>query len=236
MKRAVLIVALLVGVTLVTAQAGGTPKIVFDQIGYDFGTTSKVQSVSGSLPFRNDGDGELQVTKIDTTCACTYANAHPTKLQPGETGSLDFGIKLGPSVGTIVEQIFLSSNDPKNPMVTLTLMLYVKPIFEVTPSEFRLGDLQKGSTTNLTVLVQRTDGQKLRITKVVSDNPLISARIKPVKDSKDPAAQILIKFKAADRPGSFEDAVKVHTGEMYAEDLPKPSFEIKLKGRVVDSH
>jgi len=180
-------VALLAGVLLFLTPAEGAPKIAFDQTVYDFGKTSSVQSVTGSFTFRNDGDTELQVTKLITTCPCARAGVNPTSLKPGESGSLEFSMNIGPSVGDIVEKIFLTSNDPQNSTVTLTLKVYVKPIFEVTPPVLRLGDLQQGSSTNVTVLVKRTDGQKLRITKVVSDNPLISAR---VSQSRNPRARL----------------------------------------------
>jgi hypothetical protein len=233
MRCAILTVTLWTGLALTFARAEGKPKIEFDSTLYDFGTTSRVQQVAGALTFQNTGNGDLQLTNLSATCVCIRAGAEPTRLKPGESGMIDFSINIGPSVGDIVEQVFVSSNDPQNPTVTLTIHLYIKPLFEVTPTAVQLGSLRPGNTTNLTVAVKRTDGRKLRITKVVSDNPSLTTRVMPVKESRGQAARILIQFKAGDHPGRFEETLQVHTGEMYAEDIPKPSFEISLQGRVI---
>jgi hypothetical protein len=182
--------------------------------------------------FRNVGEADLRIEAVGTSCACTQAGVETATLKPGEASVLQFSINIGPSVGDVRERVFVYSNDPRNSNVVLTLRLHVLSRFEVVPPVVRLGDIPPGSKTNLTVMVHRTDGQKLRITKLESDNPLLKARAVPAKESKNHSAQIQIAFQADDNPGPFEDTLYVHTGEMYAEDLPKPSFEISLKGRV----
>jgi hypothetical protein len=214
------------------ALAGGTPKIQLTQTEYDFGTTSKVQKVEGTIAYQNLGDGVLRVTGIKSTCACTQASLEPDELNPGDAGAVIFSIRPGPSVGDIREQIQIFSNDPHNSPVTLSLRLRIPLVFEVTPPAVQLGYVKPGSKTNLTFQVRRADGQKLRITKVVSDDPLLTTRLVPVRDSQGGGMNIVARLKAADKPGMFHDTLQVHTGEEYTEGIPKPSFEISIKGVV----
>src|SRR5258708_3436159 len=60
------------------------PKIQFDKTVYDFGTTSLVDSVTGTFTFQNVGDGELKMGKPQPSCGCTVASVKPEVLKPGE--------------------------------------------------------------------------------------------------------------------------------------------------------
>jgi hypothetical protein len=216
------------------ARGDGTPKIEFNDVVYDFGSTDRVQKVRGMFTYWNSGDAELRLTNIRTSCSCTHALAEPVNLLPGESGTLDFSINIGPSVGDIREHVYVASNDPKNPVVALALRLHVKPLYAIESQRIELGGVQAGHATNLVVTVTRTDGQKLRITRVVSDNPAVSARVVPLRESKGRAARIQIQHKAGKTPGRFEETLGVHTGEEYAEGIPKPSFEITVIGHVTE--
>ncbi|NIM08751.1 MAG: DUF1573 domain-containing protein, partial [Planctomycetales bacterium] len=70
------------------------PKIEFDRLVYDFGTTSMVQSVSGAFTFTNTGDATLEVRKPSTTCGCTVAGVEPDVVEPGGTGTLKFTMNV----------------------------------------------------------------------------------------------------------------------------------------------
>src|ERR1700690_4584809 len=72
------------------APAGPAPKISFDKTVYDFGTTSMVQSLTGTFTFHNDGPGVLEVKKPTTSCGCTVAGVKPDSLKQGEKGELGF--------------------------------------------------------------------------------------------------------------------------------------------------
>src|SRR2546422_1653166 len=50
------------------AKPSGTPKIELDRTTYDFGSTSLVQSVSGTFTISNTGDGLLELKKPTTSC------------------------------------------------------------------------------------------------------------------------------------------------------------------------
>src|SRR5690349_392326 len=65
------------------ASAEPAPKIQFDSTLYDFGTTSLVQSVSGTFTFHNAGDGVLKIQEPKPSCGCTVAKLSSDTLKPG---------------------------------------------------------------------------------------------------------------------------------------------------------
>jgi hypothetical protein len=217
------------------ARAEGAPRIEFDRTVYDFGATSRVESVAGAFIVQNTGDAALRVTGLRASCACIRARIEPATVPPGETGRLDFFMTLGPAVGDLVEQIYVATNDPLNTNVVLTLKLRIAPVYEITPAQVLLGDVPTGSTTNIAVLVHRADGNKLRITKVQIDDVLVAARVVPVKQSKGESARILLTIRIPATPGPLHQTVYVHTGEEFAEGIPRPSFEFDVTGRAVES-
>jgi hypothetical protein len=70
---------------------------------------------------RNDGQSDLQILKISTSCDCTKATIAKDIIGPGQ--SADLTVMLDPIednlYGDITRVIYLRSNDPKNPEVSV---------------------------------------------------------------------------------------------------------------------
>jgi hypothetical protein len=203
--------ALLLGFLAMAARADGAPKIEFDRTVYDFGTTSLVESVTGTFTFRNAGDGLLTIEKPKPTCGCTVAKVSPETLKPGEKGELVFTIKLGTFPQTLAKEILVPSNDPLHPVVELGIKVALKSVFEVKPPGVSFGGIRLGATTNATVVVRRTDGRKLVVTKVEATSDLINVRAEPLEGSDGKAARVLIGLKAQGQPRLLSEQVRVYT-------------------------
>src|ERR1043166_6995333 len=134
MKRELLAVTLFAMATIGVARADGTNKtpeaakpteppgkIQFDKTVYDFGSTSFVDSVTGTFTFQNAGTGELKVGKPQPSCGCTVASVKPEVLKPGEKGELVFKVNIGGARGTLEKHITVPSNDPQSPKVSLSI-------------------------------------------------------------------------------------------------------------------
>jgi hypothetical protein len=70
---------------------------------------------------RNEGGSELQIEKITTSCDCTKAVIGQEKIAAGESAALT--VSLDPTednlYGDITRVIYLRSNDPENPEVSV---------------------------------------------------------------------------------------------------------------------
>ena len=131
--KIVLMAALCAGTWCHAALGEGAPILQFDQMVYDFGKTSQVQSVSGVFKYKNAGDALLKIESAKPSCGCTVAELKPDTLPPGASGELPFTLVPGPYRAIMEKHIAIKSNDPKNPEISLAIKLDYTPLSEVNP-------------------------------------------------------------------------------------------------------
>lgn len=209
-KSTLLAVALWPGFLCLTALAAGAPKIQFEKTVYDFGQTSQVSSVSGVFKFKNTGDAVLKVEPPKPGCGCTIAALKPDTLQPGETGELAFSLHLGQVKAQFDKPIAVKSNDPETPEVTLRVKADYTPLFDINPialaSQLSFG---VNAATQFTTLT-RTDGKPLRVERLVTSKPWITAKVEPGAEPADTSARIRVVIQREGVPRRFNESVQVY--------------------------
>jgi Protein of unknown function (DUF1573) len=205
---------------------GGTPKIQFDNTVYDFGTTTQVESVTGTFTFHNAGDGELKLQKPAPSCGCTVAGVKPDVLKPGEKGELSFTVRLSGVRGQVEKHITVPSNDPQSPSVNLSIKAAIQQIYEVNPTQVSIGSISQGVTTNVTVQVHRTDGKKLSITKTEVTGDLAKVRIEPGEN--DQSAKLVVEVTGKGASRRFGDQVK-----LFMDGAEQPTVAIYVIGQLM---
>ena len=106
----------------------GGPKIVFAEKQRDFGQILQGDIVQYEFDFTNDGDAELEITNVQTSCGCTAATAgEKNKYKPGEKGKIRITFNSNGKVGKIEKTVLVQSNSPEpNDQIILTLNFDVK--------------------------------------------------------------------------------------------------------------
>ena len=209
------------------AADGPAPKIQFDTVVYDFGTTSSVQQLSGKFVISNVGSGTLEIKKPQPSCGCTVPALKNDKLAPGESTDLAFTVNVGSPRGHFEKQITVPSNDPNQPSVRLTLKADIVPTFEVTPQNIGLGDIHQGKTTNVVVQIKRLDSKPLGLTKVEAGLKSVRPNLNPVEGSND-VADLTIEIEADGAPGPLNDSVRV-----FGSDPTQPAIVVAINARIV---
>ena len=247
MKRELLAVALVVIAAVGVARADGTsnptassqppvpptnnpakppapsPKIQFDKTVYDFGTTSLVDSLTGTFTFHNAGTGKLKVANLRPV-----ASVMPEVLKPGEKGEVVFKLNIGGDHGTIHKYISVPSNDPQTPALSLLIKVEIKEILDISPRYIQLGNIRQGTITNVVVLIHRTDGKNLVITKAAPSNKLLRARIVPVTSSDNQSAIVIVDVDGEGTPRLFSENVKLSLA-----GINQPVSMITVSGRLL---
>ena len=208
---------------------GPAPKIQFDKIVYDFGSTSFVESVTGTFTFQNAGDGELKVGAPKPSCGCTVASVKPNDLKPGDKGELVFKVNIGASRGVLEKRITVPSNDPQSPNLMLAIKIDVKQIVEASPGAISLGAIRQGSSTNGSVLIRRVDGKKLVVAKVESSNVLLHTSLEAAEGTNaDLPVKLNVEVKGEGTPKRFTENVKV-----YLEGVSQPVANVVVNGQIL---
>lgn len=210
------------------AASSGAPKITFDKTTYDWGSTSMVTKLEGTIVISNTGDAPLENLQAKPSCGCTSAPLKTNKLAPGEKTELQFSLNVGAmNRGHMSKQITITCNDPKQPSTVLTLKADIVSLYDITPTVLNAGDIRIGTETNLTLLVKRTDGKPHGITKADGTTAALKATFEPASGSVD-SGTVRVTVTAEGAPRRFNDSVRI-----FGENTNQPVAVITVMGRVV---
>jgi Protein of unknown function (DUF1573) len=98
-----------------------TPRIRVEPETFDFGKALPAKTLRKEFTLSNFGDAELVIENVSTTCGCTAALASDTKLAPGSSTVLRVTLETRSYSGKLERQVLVRSNDPKTPLLTVTV-------------------------------------------------------------------------------------------------------------------
>lgn len=129
MQRLVFIAVMLVSLIQLACRFD-QPRIAIESTNLDLGSVINGEIVSHELAVRNDGNAELIIDSIATSCSCTSATINPMKIGAGQSGTLhiefDSGYHGSDLTGPLIRQVFLGSNDPEQPELIVELVINVE--------------------------------------------------------------------------------------------------------------
>jgi hypothetical protein len=126
--RKMFLVLLFAGL-LLAACSSGQPIVGIEVTELSLGNVVNGDVIVRELQVSNNGDADLVVNEITTSCSCTKATLSQMEIPPGESGLLriefDSGFH-GPDLnGQLVRQVFIKTNDPQQPEARVELSAFV---------------------------------------------------------------------------------------------------------------
>jgi len=114
MRKIWLIAGLIVGAWLLAACSRERPDIAVETAQHDFGMIQQGAVATTEIAIHNNGQGDLKIESLTTSCGCTVAQVEPRTISPGGEGRLSISYDSGyhPDRGAIKRYIFIVSNDP----------------------------------------------------------------------------------------------------------------------------
>jgi hypothetical protein len=129
MRKFVFLAILVVGF-LLAACSSGQPSIAVEATSLDLGNVVNGEIVNRDLVLRNDGDADLIIDSIITSCTCTQATVDPMTVPAGQSSVLhiefDSGFHGPDLTGPLIRQIFIKSNDQQQPELQVELSVNVE--------------------------------------------------------------------------------------------------------------
>ena len=101
-----------VAVAEVHASDKAAPKLVVSPEAHDFGNVGQDKRLVHEFTIVNEGDSELTIGRISTSCGCTAALTEKRTLAPGEATTLTVTLETRKYRGTLERSVSVSSNDP----------------------------------------------------------------------------------------------------------------------------
>jgi len=163
--------------------SGPTPRIKFDKTVHDFCEISPDSINTCTFDFTNTGQGSLQITQTRGTCKCTIPDLAKKDYAPGESGQLSIQFHAPAFTGPTSQNIIVSSNDPENPRVELTVKADVKSKVQVTPDTMTLSIVDANNAGAVPITLKSLDNEPFAITGVNNEGSVITVDFDPNKVS-----------------------------------------------------
>jgi hypothetical protein len=149
---------------------GKSPKIVFDQVEFDFGQADSGDTVEHTYRFRNEGDSTLTIERVQASCGCTGALASVKDVPPGGAGEVMATFRTKGYQGPVTKGISVETNDPQNRMIRLALKGEVVTAVSVEPRSLNFGRINRNERPQpVKLTLKLREGKDLRIQSVSTD-------------------------------------------------------------------
>lgn len=102
-------------------QLQNAPHVLIDSEVYDFGQCYLGDVISHEFTLQNIGKSTLDIHKVKTSCGCTTSDLEKNSLKPGESTKIKARFNTYGKRGGQVKEIFVITNDPDQPKVTLKI-------------------------------------------------------------------------------------------------------------------
>jgi hypothetical protein len=166
--------------------AWAAPVIEFSTREYDFGRLEAGRAIQHDFTFTNKGDAKLSVTHVLTSCGCLTSTNWSRDIAPGQQGRVPFSFNSTGMAGEFYRTLTVSTNDPAQPSIMLTIKGVVWQKIQITPATAQLTvqppSLQRASGS---VSIVNHTNVPLKLQAPVSQSPQLSARVEEIKPGKE---------------------------------------------------
>lgn len=195
------------------------PKLVLSETTHDLGRVDAGCQITSAFTFRNAGGLDLTIENVRAACSCTAAAPEPHVISPGNTGVIDVTFDTTRAHGHEAHTITVYSNDPVQPVSTLTLVADVDAALAAEPAELYVGHVRRGEFASNTVRLVGPEARALGT--VGTTGAVLGASLGGNSvPGKPPVLRVSINLQAP--LGRFRETVLVHTQDGRQSPLTVP--------------
>jgi len=154
------------------------PRIKFEKVSHDFGRVSLGSNNFCEFKFTNTGDDILKINEVQETCDCTAFLLEKKEYAPDESGVVHVGYVADAKLGSIIEQLYVFSNDPSNPQVELVVKADHVSSVDFEPKKLDLMLMYENANCPK-IIITSLDNQPFSITGFKSTGDCITANFNP---------------------------------------------------------
>jgi hypothetical protein len=133
------------------------------------------------------------------------------KTLPGRSGQIEVDVKTTDISGILEKLVYVTTNDPGNPEVRLTVKATVEP--EIALSEYGIffENAPRGREVRKEVILTIPAGKPIKILSAESSDPQVSVKLEPVPGSNGQKWKLIAIQKADAKPGYHFGEIVVRT-------------------------
>jgi hypothetical protein len=182
------------------------PQIVLAESSFDFGRVPRGTVVEHRFAVRNAGGLRLTIDKLRSACGCVAAASPAPSLRPGASGTVDVRYDTARDAGPESRSVTVYSNDPQQPVITLTLTGEVMSDIEADPAELYVGTVRRGQAAATEVRIRLAASVAPDATVVETTGAAITAQLSDVEAAPN-NRRVRVEIRPDAPLGPFHDEI-----------------------------
>jgi len=195
-------------------------KAVFEETTHDFGKVKQGEVLAHEFVFKNEGDEDLVIERVETTCGCTAALLSAQRIEPGREGRIKTTFDTRGYQGRVTKYVILISNDSgkRRRELALTVDIEVPPSARIDLDAYNidLGLSLEGESPSVKIKVKSVGERELHVDMsheeirfFAGGKPLSFPLRIPAGDSRE----VEMRFAPQTRTGSLRDYVLIKSND-----------------------
>ena len=204
------------------------PKIgIVQGTSFDFGDISNTHPCTHDVTVKNTGTDTLHIKNVRAQCGCTTTGLSEMKLAPSDTSKLT--ITFNPSgypTGPVTKHVYVESDDPKTPMLTIEFVANIAALYKLDPGMFTFNNVKADSVYTKVIMVTNMSKVKMKLTGVSTKMDMIKATLKKTELNPGEQTELEAVFHPG-KSGTYPGVIELTT------DHPQlPKIEVRVYGWV----
>jgi hypothetical protein len=163
------------------AADGPQPKIVVPVREFNAGKINKGAKVEHTFVIKNTGKGTLIIEKAAPSCGCTVPT-FDKEIPPGGQGSVKAVVNTeAQSFGMLSKKVTITSNDPVEKDIVLTLNFELTAAIRVLPKDNVVFTSRTGASAEEKLVLHGEEGKPFAVRAVETDSEFVDAKFEKVK-------------------------------------------------------
>jgi len=205
---------LFAGIVLVIAAATAAAQPKIEAVGgttLDMGNVYAGESVQKFTTIKNTGTDTLRIADVKAQCGCTATLMSEKVLAPNDTGKLSITFNTAGQNGHRSKQVYVMSNDPVNPKLTITFSAEVMTVLDINPKVLTVDKAKVDSAYSRTITISNpSQTEAVNILSVKGDIPDIKTELMKNKLAPGESTQLNVTITPT-KSGTINGKIEMTT-------------------------
>lgn len=148
------------------------------------------------------------------------------QVEPGKSGDIEVSV-TPQGVTSLSKSVSVTTNDPRQQVVTLTVTATVRPEFALSERSIYFGTVPKGQEVVRELVITLPSEKPVSILSAQSTDQSVSVRLEPVSDSHGKKVKLIAAQRADAKEGYHFGTILIKTTSALT-----PELRIPVRGTV----
>jgi hypothetical protein len=149
------------------------------------------------------------------------------QIAPGQTGEIEVSVHTE-NLTTVNKTVAVTTNDPKNQQIMLSLMAIVEPEFALSERAIFFGNVPKGKEATKELIITVADGKEAKPLSAETTDQSVSVKLEPMAGSGGKKFKLNVTQRSDAKDGYHYGVILVKTSSSLS-----PELKIPVRGIVV---